>query len=716
MVRNTSERGSRRHLWLLTAAIAVPMVVVFVLAVNAIVNAYHAELARERNHLKFLAALRARELDSLPSLVSEVLDRKKPILRLPLEPPPPLPGERPLIRRFFVLDRDNRALLPRLPYLPESSGSDAAARPYLVELSSSEAFTPPDESGAPIADAEQIDRWIEQLQEAEERLERGEKVAALDELQALGAETADCFFGHWVRYRWATTAETLQTPPAGRVDAIYSQIARASFRELIPDHPLRLHAAFRLAARRLEESGNYDAVFDYLKALYSNPAGIECSQAGFEALLARVEALLHRPGAPPLPQDLARLRADVDDRIHLVEKVLPGLPAANHAVSFSVGRMADGRKVFLAYRLGRASYFDSVFVEGGILDFGSPAAPLARPSDVEEPDEVRFAVLDRDGNLLWGHPPPGDRVLVARVKAGPADLFQVQAFHRNPDTYQGGLQQNLFFFLAFISLLAVAAGAGGFLAYRSLRYELELTRLKSEFIAGVSHELRTPLTTIQMFGEMLELGRVRDPQQARDYYSAIHAEAGRLRLLIDDLLDFGRMEAGKVVLSTATTDPVDLARAALATFSRTPEGEDRQVRFTEPETPPGEIRLDRPAVERALLNLLVNASKYSDPSTPITLTVSANPQSVTYCIEDEGIGIPRRYQRKIFEKFFRVPDSSAREIGGTGLGLALVQQIARAHGGSVSVVSAPGRGARFSLVFPRRGSEGIDKVEETRKT
>jgi signal transduction histidine kinase len=699
MPRTPAGPSARRLLWWLLLAIALPTLVVFLLAVSALFNAYRAELEREQNHLNFLAALRARELDSLPNRVGDVLDEERPVLRLPLEPPP-LPGHRPLIQRFFVLDGHNRPLLPAVPYLPGSTSP--ADTPYLVQLSSIEAFSSPDQGRDLVTDPTEIDRWIEQLQVLEARIDHNESTAdSVKRLRDLADRLPECFFCYWVLYRWAVAAGSLPDPPTVAIDRTYDRIVRGRFRELVPDQPLHLQAALRRAERLQEKTGDPAALFDVLKQLYTNPLRLEISRKAFFRLRDTIQDRLARPGTPPLPEPLLLLQNEVRERLHLIETVLPGLERPRNAMLFAAATRYDGSRIYLAYRRARATFVGSEYVEGGILDFSSPSAPLAQQTWLSGHRAVQFAVLDADNHRLTGPELPADTPLRAAVVAGPSNLFKVVAFYPDPDQVRSELRKNLVLLLLVISVLALGAAASGLFAYRSLRRELELTRLKTEFVAGVSHELRTPLTTIQMFGEMLELHRVKDEAQAQRYFVAINQEAARLRVLIEDLLDFGRMEAGRVALSPAPVDPEDVARDVLTLFRRTPEGGRHRVRFTNRSSAPMTARLDRHAVERALLNLLVNAAKYSPVDATIQLGLDHNPDAVVFTVEDRGIGIPRRYHRRIFEKFFRVPDHASTAAGGTGLGLALVHQIVTAHGGKISVESAPGRGSRFTVVFPR---------------
>ncbi|MBN2491720.1 MAG: HAMP domain-containing histidine kinase [Planctomycetes bacterium] len=710
MTSAAARPGPRHLLWLVVLAVGLPLAVVFALAVHAILGAHHTDLERERNHLLFLALLRARELDRLPALAATVLDARQPIVHLPLDPPPRA-GERPLLRRFFVRSADHVALLPRLPYLPDAARESV---PVLVHLSSPEAFAPPDESRRAVSEPAHIESWVERLQDAEELLDRGQARAALAALETLAADTPISFFRCWVRWRWAAVAESAGAAPPAEVDRVLDEIAAGDFRELIPDQPLRLLVAHRTACRRFEAHGDGAVLLEFLASLLGGALGNECSRSAYESLLADVTGRLTAAGVA-LPEEIARLRAEVEENIFLAETVLPALPRPGRQVAFAAHRLPRGQQVLLAFRSGRPADFGADWLEGGIVDLRSPELPLASSAEAAASGDVRFAVVDAEGASLWGAPLPAPGALRAAVAGGPGERFRVAAFHADASGFVSARRQRLVLLLAVVSALALAAVGGGLLAHRGLRRELELARLKSEFVAGVSHELRTPLTTIQMFGETLALGRVRDAAHLKRYYDAINAEALRLRRLIDDLLDFGRMEAGRVVLLPAATDPVAVARGALEAFARTPLGARRKVVFAAAGAEGTTALLDGHAVERALLNLLLNAARYSAPDSPIRLTVAVGGRRLEFAVEDRGIGIPRRYHRRVFEKFFRVPGVAEREPGGTGLGLALVRQIVTSHGGTVSLRSVPGQGSRFTLVFPLRPPEGIDSAGRTAK-
>ncbi|MCC7124947.1 MAG: HAMP domain-containing histidine kinase [Acidobacteria bacterium] len=261
-------------------------------------------------------------------------------------------------------------------------------------------------------------------------------------------------------------------------------------------------------------------------------------------------------------------------------------------------------------------------------------------------------------------------------------------------------------------LVALVMGVGVFLIAGAAAREVRLAELKSNFVASVSHDLKTPLALIQLFAETLELGRVRSADRAQEYYGIINGEAKKLTRLIENILDFSRMEAGLRPYTLAPADIGALTGRVVALM----EPQFKQGQFTvtttiEPGLPV--VDADAVAVERAIENLLTNALKYSGDTRRIEVDVYGGRDEVVLRVRDHGIGIPRRELRRIFRKFYRVHQELGGGPQGTGLGLAIVEHTMRGHGGHVDVTSEPGDGSAFTLHFPARaGLENEGVVDE----
>ena len=253
--------------------------------------------------------------------------------------------------------------------------------------------------------------------------------------------------------------------------------------------------------------------------------------------------------------------------------------------------------------------------------------------------------------------------------------------------------------LALMAMLALVMAAGVFFVAGAAAREVRLAELKSNFVASVSHDLKTPLALIQLFAETLELGRVRTPERAAEYYRIINGEAKKLTRLIENMLDFSRMEAGLRPYRTAPADLGEVTRDVVARLqSQFEQGRFTVVTRVAPGLP--SVDIDTGAVQQAVENILANAMKYSREDRDIEVDVARVGPDVTVRVTDHGIGIAKRDLRLVFRKFYRVDSGLGGGPQGCGLGLAIVDHTMRGHGGAVSVESEPGRGSTFTLAFP----------------
>ena len=250
--------------------------------------------------------------------------------------------------------------------------------------------------------------------------------------------------------------------------------------------------------------------------------------------------------------------------------------------------------------------------------------------------------------------------------------------------------------LAALSLFMVA---GIFLTYRNVSKEMNLARQKSDFVANVSHELRTPLALIRLYAETLELGRLSAKEKYQEYFRIIREESERLTALINNILDFSRIDAGRKEYEFQETNLGELVHSTLDSYRF--QIQQNGFGFEEnisPDIPP--VNVDREAIARSLLNLVNNALKYSKDQKHIAVKLYRSNGSVKLEVQDRGIGIAANEQEKIFEKFYRCGDPLVHDVKGSGLGLSLVRHIVRAHGGDVLVESVPDKGSKFIIALP----------------
>jgi signal transduction histidine kinase len=280
------------------------------------------------------------------------------------------------------------------------------------------------------------------------------------------------------------------------------------------------------------------------------------------------------------------------------------------------------------------------------------------------------------------------------------------------ETTIGALARSNFKKTLLLTLLVLSVLVFGIVQIlRATAREAKLAQAKSDFVSNVSHELKTPLTMIRLFAEILSRGRVKNPEKAQDYYQIMENESRRLSQLIDNILDFSQLEAGRKLYQPVETDVAELVEGVIKSYEYQLVNSAFELKVdVQPNLPA--IRVDPDAISQAVLNLLNNAVKYSDKIKKIGVRVFKAGESIAIEVSDSGIGIPPSEHQKIFEKFHRVGTALVHNTKGSGLGLSLVKHIVEAHRGQVRVESVPGEGSRFTLLLPL--SDVVAATEKTR--
>ncbi len=240
---------------------------------------------------------------------------------------------------------------------------------------------------------------------------------------------------------------------------------------------------------------------------------------------------------------------------------------------------------------------------------------------------------------------------------------------------------------------------GAILIVRDISREAETTRLKTEFVHNISHELKTPLTLIRLYGETLERKDNLEDGKKREAYKIITKESERLSHLINNVLDFSRIEMGRKEFNIKTGNLADTISDTLESYLYHLEKKGFIVKKDISRDIP-EMTFDEEAMGSVLINLLSNAMKFSPKTKEVTVRLFRNDGSAILQVEDKGIGIPSKDLSKIFKRFYRSKHEVVSETRGSGLGLTIVQHIVEAHGGSVQVASEPGKGSVFSIILP----------------
>ncbi len=319
----------------------------------------------------------------------------------------------------------------------------------------------------------------------------------------------------------------------------------------------------------------------------------------------------------------------------------------------------------------------------------------------------RFNVVDESGALVFGKAlaRAGEFVVSRRF---PTTLYKWRlslAPQSAPELEARARRRRVLdVVLVTVSLGLLVAGLA-FFAY-SARNEQRLNQLKSDFIATVSHELKTPLSLIRMFGEMLNGERVPTDAKRRQYLDIIVRESERLTALIENVLDFAKVERGKAAYEFHRANLGELVSRAVELFRYRLDRERPEIVVQIGDSIP-DSDLDERALQLLLFNLLDNAVKYAGQGAHVFVRVRTQGRSHILEVEDEGAGIDDDDAKRVFERFFRGRSARAGSARGSGIGLALVKHIAEAHGGDVVVTRATSRGALFRVRFPIRSSRRI---------
>jgi signal transduction histidine kinase len=319
---------------------------------------------------------------------------------------------------------------------------------------------------------------------------------------------------------------------------------------------------------------------------------------------------------------------------------------------------------------------------------------------LDGPETPLLAVTDHRGRPAYGQAAGARGEVMAAVPLSEALPAWRLALYRPPGVSpRTAIDRQVMLFTGAFGLLLLVIGAGLAATYRLIRRETETARLKAEFVANVSHDLKTPLSLIRVFGETLEMGRVADEPTRREYYRVITRESERLSRLIDNVLDFSRIEGGRRTYDLAPVAVEPLVRDTVESFAYVLAQQGFKVDVA---VAPGlsEVLMDADAVGQALGNLIDNAIKYSAARKVLRVEARLEDGGLALAVSDEGIGIPPEEQAKVFDKFYRVGRSETQSRRGSGVGLALVRHVAEAHGGRVRVESRWGEGSRFTVWLP----------------
>ena len=450
-----------------------------------------------------------------------------------------------------------------------------------------------------------------------------------------------------------------------------------STRGLVDEHgvPFALYAARRLLDSKAGGIADRDA------ALTAVRDGCRPQTTRVPAAIYMCSDLAAALGAPTFVQQMAAVRADLEQALSLQR----GFSTVLAQMRAAAGGGTDSPWI----RFGQGDTAWMVGVEPAIPD--SPVVAVRTGHVLASLNSVRSAQARMEAGTLLGV-----RLDGAGEPIGTNVPGLVLAFDP-PGSAPTGVQRS--FYLAALALVVSMTMFGGYLFWRDVKREVRLAEMRTQFVSSVSHELKTPLTAIRMFAETLLLGRSSRPDVRDEYLNTIVNESERLTRLLNNVLDFSRIEQGRKTYRMERQPLGHIIRTAARAMEYPFSQQGFELRLEVDEALPP-VAADPDAIQQVVLNLLSNAMKYSGDGRAIDLRLTREPGHAVISVTDRGLGIPPAEQTRIFDKFYRIAGADRDRIPGTGLGLTLVDHIVKAHGGSVGVVSAPGQGSTFAIRIP----------------
>ena len=343
---------------------------------------------------------------------------------------------------------------------------------------------------------------------------------------------------------------------------------------------------------------------------------------------------------------------------------------------------------------------DYAYSYSSLSQVGFMPPPKEREID-KEGDVIPLDISDSMKSLLIppGKNPP-DPEFLALIPAGKfLPGFRLAFYPNDRDIFLFAAAHQKLLYLWRGILLILLVFVITFFLVRYMENQMRLAQLRNNLIATVSHELKTPLSSMRVLVDTLLEGRYQDQNQTREYLELISKENLRLSRLIDNFLTFSRMERNKKAFDFQDAEPGEIIREAVEAMREKFGSTGAEIHLEIADDLP-RILADRDAMITALVNLLDNACKYTEDHKRIIIRAFKEGGTVCFQVEDNGIGIPARALRRIFDRFYQADQTLARKAGGCGLGLSIVKFIVEAHGGTIEVKSEPNKGSLFTIRLP----------------
>jgi len=391
-----------------------------------------------------------------------------------------------------------------------------------------------------------------------------------------------------------------------------------------------------------------------------------------------------------------------DQLIHIITE--PNLIAMNGNAQFNGDK--KGWSIVPFYSTGLVAIYLSQTEDNGdqmniILDFPVYLKSIAEKLIQELDPDASFNVKieNNEGRLIYSKAMNDESSYLSFAFPDNLPQWKLLLSENKPGFIATLLTAGSGIYLVIFILIALLMVLGFLFTLYTLNEELRLNKMKSEFISNVSHELKSPLTSIRMMTEMLHQKRVQTEERKSTYYSVMMEESERLSHLIDNILDFSRMEDERKKYNFIDLDMDDLLLKFVESLRESIQEAKFNIRYSCPDQVPI-IKADKNALLQVVYNLVDNAIKFSGTSRNIDIKLFSKEDELLICVQDYGIGISSKDQKKIFDRFYRSEVSQQMGIKGSGIGLTIVKKIIEAHNGSLTLESKANEGSTFCVHLP----------------
>ena len=320
------------------------------------------------------------------------------------------------------------------------------------------------------------------------------------------------------------------------------------------------------------------------------------------------------------------------------------------------------------------------------------------PALYPDAQQSRVNVVDGEGRIVFGPPLGRGGLTLGRPFETTLYKWTLNVTMTSAAELAAAVARRRVLEMVLVGMSGIVVIAGLAVIVVAADRERTLSNLKSDFVANVSHELKTPLSLVRMFGELLQSGRVENDEKRRQYLSIIVSESERLGALIENVLDFAKVERGKAAYEFSLGRVGEVVARAVDACRVRAEREEVALELSVADSLPM-VDLDERAIEIAVINLVDNALKYAPDGELVSIGVKRLRDALEIRVTDQGSGIPAEDRRRIFERFVRGKSALGKQVRGSGIGLALVKHIAEAHGGNVWVEDAEPHGSIFVLTL-----------------